>query len=31
MMTTSWTDDGSKTGVPPSLAPRRFYRILENP
>jgi len=28
--TTSWTDDGSKTGVPPSLAPRRFYRILEN-
>ena len=30
-MTTSWTDDGSKTGVPPSLVPRRFYRILENP
>ena len=29
--TTSWIDDGSKTGVPPSLAPRRFYRILENP
>jgi hypothetical protein len=29
--TTSWTDDGSKTGVPPSLIPRRFYRILENP
>ncbi len=29
--TTSWTDDGSKTGAPPSLAPRRFYRILENP
>jgi hypothetical protein len=28
--TTSWTDDGSKTGVPPSLAPRRFYRVLEN-
>ncbi len=28
--TTSWTDDGSKTGIPPSLAPRRFYRILEN-
>ena len=30
-LTTSWTDDGSKTSVPPSLAPRRFYRILENP
>ncbi len=30
-MTTSWTDDGSKTGVAPSLAPRRFYRIVENP
>jgi len=30
-MTTSWTDDGSKTGIPPSLAPRRFYRILGNP
>jgi len=29
--TTSWIDDGSKTGVPPSLVPRRFYRILENP
>ncbi len=29
--TTSWTDDGSKTGLPPSLVPRRFYRILENP
>jgi hypothetical protein len=27
----SWTDDGSNTGLPPSLAPRRFYRILENP
>jgi hypothetical protein len=27
----SWIDDGSKTGVPPSLVPRRFYRILENP
>jgi hypothetical protein len=26
----SWTDDGSNTGVPPSLAPRRFYRVLEN-
>jgi hypothetical protein len=30
-MTTSRIDDGSQTGVPPSLAPRRFYRILENP
>jgi len=30
-MTTSWVDDGSKTGIPPFLAPRRFYRILENP
>jgi len=29
--TTSWIDDGSTTGVPPSLAPRRFYRIQENP
>ncbi len=29
--TTSWTDDGSLTGVPPLLAPRRFYRLLENP
>ncbi len=29
--TTSWIDDGSKTGVPPTLAPRRFYRVLENP
>jgi hypothetical protein len=29
--TTSWLDDGSLTGLPPSLAPRRFYRILENP
>ncbi|MDP2897042.1 MAG: choice-of-anchor Q domain-containing protein [bacterium] len=29
--TTSWLDDGSLTGVPPSLAPRRFYRVLENP
>jgi nitrous oxidase accessory protein NosD len=28
---TSWTDDGTLTEVPPSLAPRRFYRILENP
>jgi len=27
----SWTDDGSKTGVPPSLVPQRFYRVLENP
>jgi hypothetical protein len=30
-MTTSWTDDGSLTGIPPSLVPRRFYRVLENP
>jgi hypothetical protein len=30
-MTTSWIDDGTLTGIPPSLAPRRFYRILENP
>ncbi len=29
--TTFWTDDGSLTGVPPSLAPLRFYRVLENP
>ena len=29
--TTSWTDDGSLTGVPPLLAPKRFYRLLENP
>jgi hypothetical protein len=29
--TTSWIDDGSKTGVPPFLVPRRFYRILQNP
>jgi hypothetical protein len=29
--TTFWTDDGSLTGVPPLLAPRRFYRLLENP
>jgi hypothetical protein len=28
--TTSWTDDGSLTGLPPSLVPGRFYRILEN-
>lgn len=28
--TTSWSDDGTLTGVPPSLAPRRFYRVLEN-
>jgi hypothetical protein len=30
-MTTSWIDDGSLTGVPPSLVPLRFYRVLENP
>ena len=29
--TTSWLDDGSLTGIPPSLAPKRFYRLLENP
>ena len=29
--TTFWTDDGSLTGIPPSLALKRFYRILENP
>jgi hypothetical protein len=28
---TSWTDDGTLTGVPPFLVPRRFYRVLENP
>ena len=28
--TTSWTDDGSLTGSPPGLVPRRFYRLLEN-
>jgi hypothetical protein len=28
--TTFWTDDGSLTGVPPCLARRRFYRVLEN-
>ncbi len=30
-MTTSWTDEGSLTGAPPLLVPRRFYRVLENP
>jgi len=29
--TTFWIDDGSNTGVAPTLVPRRFYRILENP
>ena len=29
--TTSWIDDGSLTGLPPLLAPKRFYRLLENP
>ena len=29
--TTSWLDDGSITGLPPLLAPQRFYRVLENP
>jgi hypothetical protein len=28
--TTSWTDDGYLTGLAPSLAPLRFYRVLEN-
>ncbi|MDP2895875.1 MAG: right-handed parallel beta-helix repeat-containing protein [bacterium] len=28
--TTSWTDDGSLTGLAPLLAPKRFYRLLEN-
>ncbi len=28
-MTTSWTDDGALTGVPPQLVPCRFYRLLE--
>lgn len=27
----SWIDDGSRTGSPPSLAGRRFYRVLGNP
>ncbi len=29
--TTFWTDDGSLTGLPPSLVPCRFYRALEDP
>jgi hypothetical protein len=29
--TTSWIDDGSKTVIAPTLATRRFYRVLENP
>jgi len=29
--TISWIDDGSKTGTPPWLVPRRFYRVLQNP
>jgi hypothetical protein len=29
--TTSWLDDGTLTGVPPSLVPKRFYRLLEKP
>jgi hypothetical protein len=29
--TTYWTDDGSLTCIPPLLAPKRFYRLLENP
>ncbi|MDP2897092.1 MAG: right-handed parallel beta-helix repeat-containing protein [bacterium] len=31
VLTTSWTDDGSRTGIPPSLVRIRFYRVLENP
>lgn len=27
----TWVDDGSLTGIPPSLARNRFYRLLENP
>jgi hypothetical protein len=29
--TTSWLDDGTLTGIPPCLVPKRFYRLLENP
>jgi hypothetical protein len=29
--TTSWLDDGTLTGLPPSLSRIRFYRLLENP
>ncbi len=29
--TMSWIDDGSLTGIPPSLVPSRYYRVLENP
>jgi hypothetical protein len=29
--TTSWVDDGSKTGVAPSLVECRFYRVMKNP
>jgi hypothetical protein len=29
--TTSWIDDGALSGVPPSIVPCRFYRILKNP
>ena len=29
--TTCWVDDGSLTGIAPSLVPRRFYRTLGNP
>jgi hypothetical protein len=28
---TSWTEEGTKTGMMPYSASRRFYRILENP
>ena len=30
-MTTSWIDDGSKTGAPLTLVRRRFYRAVMNP
>jgi len=29
--TTFWIDGGSRTGGPPSVVSRRFYRLLENP
>ncbi len=29
--TTYWNDDGSLTGLPPLLAPKRFYRLFERP
>jgi hypothetical protein len=30
-LTTSWIDDGQRTGTPPDQVPCRFYRWLENP